>query len=210
MNFDNTLKVICVGNGTVGKTSLCIRFCNGSFTSTYKKTLSVDFLEKSLYIDSLDSEVVFNVFDTAGQEEYDSLTSTYYRGAQGIIIVFATDNRGSFESIDEWVKKVQAHCDDVPTVLVQNKIDLVDKSVVSEDEAQRKAEELGIPLFRTSALDNANVSDVFEYLSTKYLSETHEEESMDEDQPVNLDENEEETQERTRKFSLKMFKCSIH
>ncbi|KAL0211575.1 hypothetical protein RCL1_005201 [Eukaryota sp. TZLM3-RCL] len=171
MDFDNTVKIVAIGNGTVGKTSLAQRFCNGSFTSNYKKTIAVDFLEKVLYFEDHEQELTFNVYDTAGQEEYDSLTSTYYRGAQGALVVFATDNRSSFDNVESWVEKLMAHCDRIPIALVQNKIDLVDSSVVTDEEAQQKAQSLGVPLFRTSAKINANVTDVFQYLGEQFIDQ---------------------------------------
>ncbi|KAL0214248.1 hypothetical protein P9112_006432 [Eukaryota sp. TZLM1-RC] len=218
MDFDNTLKIIAVGNGTVGKTSLAQRFCNGHFTADYKKTLAVDFIEKTQYVESLDKEIVFSVYDTAGQEEYDSLTSQYYRGAQGALVVFATDNRASFDNVVSWVSKIHSHCDEsLPIALVQNKIDLVDSSVVTEEEAMQKAEELGVSLFRTSALDNANVTDVFEYLALRYyalLEENGEEEDDYEDFTKETDDATKVNQiialeHQQQRSSKKWYQCSI-
>lgn len=72
--------MVVVGNGAVGKTSMIRRYCRGIYTDEYKKTIGVDFLEKTKYIDSLCEDVRMMVWDTAGQEEFDTITRTYYRG----------------------------------------------------------------------------------------------------------------------------------
>merc|ERR1711907_671400 len=86
-DVETTVKVITVGNGAVGKTSLVRRFCEGVFTGEYQKTLAVDFVEKKDFVvDGVDEPVTLHVWDTAGQEEYDAITAGYYRGAQGCIL----------------------------------------------------------------------------------------------------------------------------
>ena len=84
------LKVIVVGNGRVGKTSMITRFAKNSYSDEYKKTLGVDFLEKEMFVKSEGETVNFHIWDTAGQEEYDSLTKKYYRGARVCILAFST------------------------------------------------------------------------------------------------------------------------
>ncbi len=115
-----TLKLIVVGNGQVGKTSMITRFVTGQFVSDYKKTLAVDFLEKS--IDLINDQIIFHLWDTAGQEEYDSLTRSYYSGAGAAVIAFSMTDRASFIAVPSWVRKVKSECSEVPIVLVQNKV----------------------------------------------------------------------------------------
>ena len=86
--FETTLKCIIVGNGQVGKTSMLQRYCKGVFTGEYKKTLGVDFLEKRTYVKSLGEEIVFHIWDTAGQEYYDTITKRYYTGLFRYIFLF--------------------------------------------------------------------------------------------------------------------------
>lgn len=152
-DFDSELKVLIVGNGGVGKTSMIRRFCKGIFTDVYKKTIGVDFLEKPLFVDSLGEEVRFMLWDTgtcahakagthartcshtqltharthararaAGQEEFDAITRTYYRGAGAAVIAFSTTDRASFEAVPSWKDKVEAECGDIAIAIVQNKV----------------------------------------------------------------------------------------
>ncbi|EAA05694.4 AGAP011565-PA, partial [Anopheles gambiae str. PEST] len=159
------LKVIVVGNGGVGKTSMVQRYCKGIYTKDYKKTIGVDFLERQIEIDGEDIRIM--LWDTAGQEEFDAITKAYYRGAQACVLTFSTTDRASFEAIREWKRKVENECSEIPTVLVQNKIDLMDQAVVSFEEAEALAHSLGCRLIRTSVKEDVNVATVFRYLATK-------------------------------------------
>lgn len=159
------LKVIVVGNGGVGKTSMVQRYCKGIYTKDYKKTIGVDFLERQIELDGEDIRIM--LWDTAGQEEFDAITKAYYRGAQACVLTFSTTDRASFEAIREWKVKVENECSEIPTVLVQNKIDLMDKAVVSFDEAEALAQSLGCRLIRTSVKEDVNVASVFRYLANK-------------------------------------------
>ena len=123
-------KVIVVGNGAVGKSSMIQRFCKGSFTKTYKKTIGVDFLERQLRVQG--EEVRLMLWDTAGQEEFDAITRSYYRGAQACVFVFSTTDRQSLRDVRKWRKKVEEECGDIPMVLVQNKIDLIYQSQIDQ------------------------------------------------------------------------------
>lgn len=169
VDFETAIKVIVVGNGGVGKTSLIRRFCKGKFTDTYKKTIGVDFLEKEQFIPALNETVTLMLWDTAGQEEFDAVTRTYYRGAGAAVLAFSTTDRQSFEDIGKWKKKVEAECPDISMVLIQNKIDLIDQAVVEPNEAEALAKRLGLKFYRVCVKDNLNVDDVFEYLSENYI-----------------------------------------
>ncbi|RWS03992.1 Peptidyl-prolyl cis-trans isomerase-like 2 [Dinothrombium tinctorium] len=168
--------VVIVGNGVVGKSSLIQRFCKGVFTSEYKKTIGVDFLEKTVKVGV--HEIRLMLWDTAGQEEFGALTKAYYRGAQACVLAFSTTDRESFLSIEAWKKKVEYECGSIPMVLVQNKIDLMANSVVSYDEVESLSRYLQIKLYRTSVKEMLNVKEVFQFLAECYidsLTETEEE-----------------------------------
>eukprot|EP00743_Colponemidia_sp_Colp-15_P000856 GILK01000945.1.p1 GENE.GILK01000945.1~~GILK01000945.1.p1 ORF type:complete len:271 (-),score=41.62 GILK01000945.1:161-883(-) len=168
-DIDISTKVIVVGNGQVGKTSMITRFAKGIFTNEYKKTLAVDFLEKKQYIPALGEHVNFLLWDTAGQEEYDAITRRYYKGAGAVIIAFSTTDRASFDAIPQWKKKVEDECGSIAMVLVQNKIDLIDQAVMTTEEVENMSRRLSLKLYRTCVKDNLYVNEVFEYLGEQYV-----------------------------------------
>ncbi|XP_031616414.1 ras-related protein Rab-23 [Contarinia nasturtii] len=159
------IKVVIVGNGGVGKSSMIQRYCKGIYTKDYKKTIGVDFLERQIEIDGEDIRIM--LWDTAGQEEFDAITKAYYRGAQACVLAFSTTDRMSFEAVKEWKMKVENECGEIPTVIVQNKIDLMEQAVVLPEEVDQLARNLGCRLIRTSVKEDVNVSSVFRYLATK-------------------------------------------
>lgn len=168
-DVDTTLKVIVVGNGQVGKTSMITRFAKGIFTNEYKKTIGVDFLEKKLYLNSIGEEVTFLLWDTAGQEEYDAITRTYYKGAGACILAFSTTDRQSFDAIESWYTKVTDECGQIAMVLVQNKVDLMDDAAMEAKEVEYLAKKLRLKLYRTCVKDDLNVSEVFSHLGSEFV-----------------------------------------
>lgn len=170
-NVEDSVKVIVVGNGGVGKSSLVRRYCKGDFTTEYKKTIGADFLEKDVFVKSLNDNVKIMLWDTAGQEVFDALTSQYYRGAGACVLAFSTTDRESFDAIKGWKEKVENVCGkgNVAMALIQTKIDLIDQTVVNTEEAERLALQLGVKFFRTSTKENFNVDPVFEYLAETYI-----------------------------------------
>lgn len=161
------IKVVVVGNGAVGKSSMIQRYCKGIFTRDYKKTIGVDFLERQISVRGEDVRLM--LWDTAGQEEFDAITKAYYRGAQACAIVFSTVDRDSFEAVEKWRTKVEDECGNIPMVLVQNKIDLIDQALVKVEEADELAKRLRLKFYRASVKEDLNVNDVFMYLTEKYL-----------------------------------------
>lgn len=168
-DVDTTVKVIVVGNGQVGKTSMITRFAKGIFTNEYKKTIGVDFLEKRIFLNSIGEEITFLLWDTAGQEEYDAITRTYYKGAGACILAFSTTDRESFEAIESWHAKVTDECGNIAMVLVQNKVDLMDDAATNAKEVEYLAKKLRLKLYRTCVKDDLNVSEVFQYLGAEFV-----------------------------------------
>ncbi|XP_060570507.1 ras-related protein Rab-23-like [Ruditapes philippinarum] len=173
------IKVVVVGNGAVGKSSMIQRYCKGIFTKDYKKTIGVDFLERQLEVNGEDIRLM--LWDTAGQEEFDAITKAYYRGAQACVLAFSTVDRDSFEAIESWKRKVEDEVGEISMVIVQNKIDLIDDAVVQPEEAEALAKKLRLRFYRTSVKDNLNVEEVFRYLAEKYVHQLNCEE---EEEPI--------------------------
>lgn len=164
---DSSIKVIVVGDGAVGKTSMITRFAKGIYTDEYKKTIGVDFLERSVKVDAIGEELTYLLWDTAGQDEYSSVTKMYYQGAGACVIVFAGDRRDSFESISKWYEAAKKECGDVVYVLVQNKCDL--NAAVQPEEVQEIAKKFDLKLFQTSVKDDVGVNDVFQHIGTSFV-----------------------------------------
>ncbi|EQC25990.1 Ras-like protein Rab-23 [Saprolegnia diclina VS20] len=167
-DFEKTVKVIVLGNGNVGKTSLTTQYAKGRFTSSYKKTIGVDFMERTVNVDGDDVQLM--IWDTAGQEEFDALTSRYYKGAGAAVYVFSTTDRASFEALPSWQQKVFDECGrSLTQVLVQNKIDLIDDAAMTTDEVDAMKDRLRVRLFKTCVQANLNVETIFEHIVRRYL-----------------------------------------
>lgn len=163
------LKIIIVGNGKVGKTSMLTRFAKGVMTDKYKKTIGTDFMEKEISLPDTGQAVGLMLWDTAGQEMYSNLTKNYYRGSGAVVYVFSTIDHESFEAIHLWRESVTEQCGDIVGVLVQNKVDLMDEAKVTSEEAEALAKELGMKLYRTSVKDNLQVNEVFTHLAQEFV-----------------------------------------
>lgn len=168
--FDYLFKVVLVGDAAVGKTSLTTRFAYGTFTDSYIHTLGVDFIVKSIKLDNF--TVKLQAWDTAGQERYAGVRPIYFRGARGAILVFEVSKRQSFVNTEKWLLQIRRYSGSgVPVVLVGNKIDLVDKREVDEDEVKVYATQKGMPYIETSAKTDHHVTDVFQKIAKLILTE---------------------------------------
>jgi len=144
----------------VGKSCLLLRFADDSFTDSYISTIGVDFRFRTVNIDM--KTVKLQIWDTAGQERFRTITSAYYRGAHGIIMVYDVTNYESFEHVEEWLNEVNRHASESTLkLLVGNKADLADDKKVDTDEAKKFAENLQISFLETSAKNATNVEAAF-------------------------------------------------
>lgn len=166
-NLDPSMKIIVIGNGKVGKSTLALKFVKNIFTTEYKQTLGVDFLNIKKYIKKIDQTIDFYIWDTAGQDHFNAITRRYYRGADACLIVFAINDKDSFIQVKSWHKKMKNECGDIPTALVMSKIDLKEEQKISDEESEKLAKELGIKLFKVSSKEGIMVEECFEYLAEK-------------------------------------------
>mmetsp|Transcript_64963 Transcript_64963/g.107988 ORF Transcript_64963/g.107988 Transcript_64963/m.107988 type:complete len:261 (-) Transcript_64963:196-978(-) len=156
-------KVVIIGDSGVGKTALLRRYTDDEFDSeSAKATLGVSFARRGITYRGIN--IVGHLWDTAGQERYRAITSAYYRGAVGALIVYDVTERTSFESIPRWLQELREHADpSIVVMLVGSKIDLGQLRTVMLDEAKRLAEEIHIPfVVETSSLDSNNVEHAFD------------------------------------------------
>ncbi|KAG7672076.1 hypothetical protein KSW81_004959 [Nannochloris sp. 'desiccata'] len=138
-----------------------LRFAEDSFTSSFITTIGIDFKIKKVLIDG--KWVKLQIWDTAGQERFRTITSAYYRGAMGILLVYDVSDEGSFANIRNWMKNIEQHASEsVVKVLIGNKSDLDDsKRAVPYARGKALADEYRIPFFETSAKSGAQVEEVF-------------------------------------------------
>ncbi|NHJ85720.1 MAG: GTP-binding protein [Asgard group archaeon] len=161
-SYKHLFKVIIVGAGKVGKTSLTIRFAEDRFRESYLPTLGVDFLTKNVTLN--EEHIKLQLWDTGGQEFVISLLPFYYSGAAGGVLVFDITNRNSFNSLDYWLKQIRQNAGDIPVMLAGNKIDISDQRKISSEEAQEFAKTRNLLYLETSAKTGVSVPDLFENL----------------------------------------------
>ena len=169
-DLNPSMKIIVIGNGQVGKSTLTIKFVKNIFTTEYKQTLGVDFLNIKKYIKTIDQEIEFYIWDTAGQEIYNAITRRYYRGADACLIVFAINDRNSFNQVKIWHQKMIQECGNIPAALIMSKIDLKNEIKVTNEEAENLSKELKLKLFKVSSKEEIQVEECFEYLAIKHYN----------------------------------------
>ncbi|KAM9733695.1 ras-related protein Rab-1B-like isoform 3-T3 [Menidia menidia] len=170
--YDYLFKLLLIGDSGVGKSCLLLRFADDTYTDSYISTIGVDF--KIRTIDMEGKTVKLQIWDTAGQERFRTITSSYYRGAHGIIIVYDVTEQESFNNVRQWLDEIERYaCENVSRLLVGNKSDLVSKKVVDAASAQvtgtasisfrapELASTLKVPFMETSAKSSVNVERAF-------------------------------------------------
>ncbi|RUS83315.1 hypothetical protein EGW08_008937 [Elysia chlorotica] len=157
--YDHLFKLLIIGDSGVGKSSLLLRFADNIFSGSYITTIGVDF--KIRTIDVSGERVKLQIWDTAGQERFRTITSTYYRGTHGVLVVYDVCSGESFANVQRWLHEIDQNCDVVNRILVGNKDDDPERKVVLTQDAERFAERMQIQLFETSAKDNKNVEEMF-------------------------------------------------
>ncbi|KAH7685129.1 Small GTPase superfamily ARF/SAR type protein [Dioscorea alata] len=161
--YDYLFKVVLIGDSGVGKSNLLSRFTRNEFCLESKSTIGVEFATRTLQVEG--RTVKAQIWDTAGQERYRAITSAYYRGALGALLVYDVTKPTSFENVSRWLKELRDHADsNIVIMLIGNKIDLKHlRAVVSED-AQSFAEKEGLSFIETSALEAMNVEKAFQMI----------------------------------------------
>ncbi|KAL2509128.1 Ras-related protein RABC2a [Forsythia ovata] len=168
-NYDLSFKILLIGDSGVGKSSLLVSFISNS-VDDLNPTIGVDFKIKLLTVGG--KKLKLTIWDTAGQERFRTLTSSYYRGAQGIILVYDVTRRDTFTNLsDIWTKEVELYStnQDCIKMLVGNKVDRESERVVSGEEGLALAKEFGCLFLECSARTRENVEQCFEELALKIM-----------------------------------------
>ncbi|CAD2094875.1 ras-related protein Rab-1B, putative [Plasmodium vinckei brucechwatti] len=163
-SYDSLFKILLIGDSGVEKSCLLLRFADDTYTDSYISTIGVDFKIKTIEID--DKIIKLQIWDTAGQERFRTITSSYYRGAQGIIIVYDVTDRDSFNNVKNWIIEIEKYAsEDVQKILIGNKIDLKNDRNVSYEEGKELAESCNIQFLETSAKISHNVEQAFKTMA---------------------------------------------
>jgi Ras-related protein Rab-1A len=164
--YDHLFKLLLIGDSGVGKSCLLLRFADDTYTESYISTIGVDFKIRNVEQDS--KNIKLQIWDTAGQERFRTITSSYYRGAHGIIIVYDITDAESFNNVKTWLQEIEKFAsDNVNKLLVGNKCDLTAQRQVDTQQAKEFADSLGIPFLETSAKTSTNVDQAFNKMTAE-------------------------------------------
>ena len=188
MNVDHLFKILLIGDSAVGKTAILNRFIDDKFNETFISTIGVDFKIKSIALEGRITKL--QIWDTAGQERFKTITSSYYRGSHGIMLIFDTTNRKSFENVKMWLNEIRLHCDPgVKKILVGSKTDLTESKIpidsqtdensvkpdiVTCSEALSFANRHNMKYVETSAKESKNIELAFINLANEIKSRVRE------------------------------------
>uniref|UniRef100_A0A5B6ZR31 Putative ras-related protein Rab11D-like n=1 Tax=Davidia involucrata TaxID=16924 RepID=A0A5B6ZR31_DAVIN len=158
--IDYVFKVVLIGDSAVGKSQILARFARNEFSLDSKATIGVEFQTRTLVIQH--KSVKAQIWDTAGQERYRAVTSAYYRGAVGAMLVYDITKRQTFDHIPRWLEELRGHADkNIVIILIGNKTDLEDQRVVPTEDAKEFSQKEGLFFLETSALESTNVETAF-------------------------------------------------
>ncbi|CAN7021117.1 unnamed protein product [Brassica rapa subsp. trilocularis] len=165
-DYDYLFKVVLIGDSGVVKSNLLSRFTKNEFNLESKSTIGVEFATRTLTVEG--KVIKAQIWDTAGQERYRAITSAYYRGAVGALLVYDVTRRATFENVDRWLKELKNHTDpNIVVMLVGNKSDLRHLLAVPTEDGKSYAEQESLCFMETSALEATNVEDAFAEVLTQ-------------------------------------------
>lgn len=155
------LKLLLLGESGVGKTCSIIRFIDNNFAHTYAATIGIDFKKKEIKINN--KEMIVKVWDTAGQERFRTITTSYIRGADLLLLCYDVTDIGTFSNLENWVKTIRMHSNDpkTPIIIVGTKIDEVERRVVKYEDAEKVSKENGVYYYEMSGKTGENVEKTF-------------------------------------------------
>ncbi|XP_076961040.1 ras-related protein Rab2BV-like [Bidens hawaiensis] len=161
--YDYLFKIVLIGDSGVGKSNILSRFTRNEFCLESKSTIGVEFATRTIQVEG--KVVKAQIWDTAGQERYRAITSAYYRGAVGALLIYDITKAQSFENVRRWLRELRDHADaNIVIMLAGNKADLTHNRAVQETDGQALAEQEGLVFLETSALEAYNVEKAFQMI----------------------------------------------
>ena len=163
-DYDFIFKVLLLGNSDVGKSSLILRYVDGTWSNTFIPTIGVDFKVKTIEVDN--KKIKMQIWDTAGQERFRTVIASYFKGSHGVLLIYDVTNKTSFKQLESWLEIIENNAsEDILKILIGNKIDLEEDREVTKEEGQSFANQHNIQFMETSAKMNTNVNEAFEALA---------------------------------------------
>ena len=176
--YDYLFKLLLIGDSGVGKTCILFRFSDDAFNHTFISTIGIDFKIKTIELKG--KKIKLQIWDTAGQERFHTITTSYYRGAMGILLVYDVTNAKSFDNIAKWLRNIEEHAnEDVEKIIIGNKCDMEERRVIPTERGEEIASAHNIPFIETSAKANINIDRVFLELTDAILARTTAKEAND-------------------------------
>jgi len=167
-DYDETVKILMLGESGVGKSSLLTRFSDDKFMTNFITTLGVEYKFRIETINS--KKTLIQIWDTAGQEQFRTITPVYYRKVDGVVMVYDITDQNSFESVNYWMKNLSDYADqNIKIILVGNKQDMQDKRIVAKEEGEKIATKFKIKFMEASAKNKTNVNEIFMGLAKDIL-----------------------------------------
>ena len=164
-----TFKILTLGESGVGKTCILRRFVENKFLKNHLATIGIDFRAKTIQINGY--EVKLKIWDTAGEERFRNITNQYYKGADGIVLIFDITDQNTFDKIQDWMNQINSNTqtNEIGLVLIGNKKDLENNRTVTYKDGEALGKELGIKYFETSALTGEGIKEAFEHVTKEIL-----------------------------------------
>ena len=154
------LKLLLLGDSSVGKTSILLKYISNKFDESSISTVGVDYMDK--IIDYNKFKITLQIWDTSGEEKFRSITKNFYRNADGLLVVFDLTKKESYDHIRIWINEAKENNDKLKTILIGNKLDLKDERIVAIDVAKQFAEKNNLKYIETSAKDGTNINESFQ------------------------------------------------
>ena len=166
--YDLLFKLLLIGDSGVGKTCILFRFSDDAFNTTFISTIGIDFKLKTI---ELNGKIIkLQIWDTAGQERFHTITTAYYRGALGVMMVYDITDKKSFDDITNWLRAIQEHAKpNVEKMIIGNKCDMEEQRMVPKESGEAVADANGTLFLETSAKSNINIDEAFEQLAGRIL-----------------------------------------
>jgi small GTP-binding protein len=187
-NNENTFRVLLLGDSSVGKTCILLRYDDETFTENHISTIGVDYITKIIETENVylkdnkeldnknkNKNIKLQIWDTAGQDKFRCITKNYFRGSNGIMLIFDITNPLSLKNIKNWVNQIrESLSDEVCITLIGNKSDLDNKRIINFEDAEKIAKDFNMDYYETSAKMNINIKEAFKNLMEKMLNKYNE------------------------------------